>query len=138
MNRWLLLILALAVLAAGASLFVWTNRADLLPPQVPTHWDINSQPDQWVPRDQVFWWLMIMPLLLAGWAGLTAVLPWLSPAHFKVEPFRATYDYIMGLIGLMFFYLNGVILASQLQRPSGEQLLNGEQMVRWLVGGLLV
>jgi uncharacterized membrane protein len=130
MSRWLVLIVVLGVLGAGISLVVWFNRAEWLPEQVPVHWGIKSEVDGWVARDNAFWSLMIMPLVLLGFAGLAMVLPWLSPVKFKVESFRATYDYIMGLLGLMFFYLGGVILAAQLGYIS--------DLPRWLVGGIMV
>src|SRR5262249_54272853 len=114
------------------SLAVWAYRAEWLPEQVPTHWGLYGEPDARVPQDEMFWSLMIMPLALLGWAGLTVLLPWLSPVHFKVEPFRSTYDYIMGLIGLLLAYLGGVILAAQME------WIKGDIMVRWLAGGMFV
>ncbi len=132
MSRWLILMLVLAVLALASSLAVWFNRAEWLPEAVPVHWDIHNEVDQSVPREQMFWWLTIWPLFMLGFALLALVLPWLSPAKFKVESFRATYDYIMGLVGILFFYLNGVILAAQMGK------LRPEELPRWLVGGMMV
>ncbi len=132
MSRWLVLVVVLAVLSAGVTLVVWANRADWLPEQVPVHWGLKGTADGFVPREQAFWWLMIVPLLLAGWAVLAALLPWLSPVHFKVQPFRSTYDYIVGLIGLLFAYLGGVILSAQVG------WITGDNLPRWLVGGMLL
>jgi uncharacterized membrane protein len=130
MSRWLVVMLVLAVLALGTSLAVWFNRAAWLPEEVPVHWGVSSEPDQAVPREQVFWWLMIAPLCLLGFTALAAVLPWLSPARFKVESFRSTYYYIWGLVGLMLFYIHAVLLATQLGWLA--------DLPRWLVGGMMV
>jgi uncharacterized membrane protein len=130
MSRWIVLILVLAMLSVGASLIVWENRADWLPDKVPVHWNALGDVDRVVPRDEMFWNLMIMPLVLVGLAGMAVALPWLSPAHFKIEPFRATYDYIMGILGLMFFYLGVVVLLAYM----GEII----DVARWIVGGMLV
>ena len=45
MNRWLVLSVALTGAALAGSLYVW--NAELLPERVPTHWDINFEPDRW-------------------------------------------------------------------------------------------
>jgi uncharacterized membrane protein len=131
MSRWLVLMVVLAVTAVGVSLAVWFERAEWLPEKVPTHWGLSNEPDAWVPRDQAFWYLMIMPLALVALTALAVVLPWLSPVKFKVEPFRATWDYIMGLVGVMFFYLGGVILAAQME------VIAPDSLPRWLVGGMM-
>jgi uncharacterized membrane protein len=132
MSRWLLLILVLAVLLLGGSLAVWVNRAAFLPEQVPVHWGASGQPDQMVPRDEVFWYLMITPLVMLGFVGLAVILPWLSPAKFKVDSFRSTYNYIMGLIGLLFFYIGVILLAAQ------TGVTPPASLPRILVGGMMV
>jgi uncharacterized membrane protein len=109
-NRWLVLSVALTVAALAGSLYVW--NAGLLPERVPTHWDINFEPDRWTARDDMLPPLLIMPGVMAGMVVLTLVLPWLSPKKFEVEPFRRVYNYIMALIVLLFGYLHAVILWS--------------------------
>jgi uncharacterized membrane protein len=130
MSRWLGVMLGAAVAGLGVSLAVWANRAEWLPEDVPTHWGFSNEPDAWVKRDAAFWPLMIVPLMMFGFVGLAALLPWLSPRNFSVEPFRATYGYVMAVMGLMFLYLHLVIVGAQMG------LLN--DLPRWLVGGILI
>jgi len=128
MSRWLVVMLGAAVVGLGVSLTVWANRAAWLPDEVPYHWGLSGEP-QTMPRDQAFWTLMIMPLVTLGFTGLAALLPWLSPRNFSVEPFRATFGYAMALLALLFLYLHGVIVAAQVGWV--------EDLPRWLVGGIL-
>jgi uncharacterized membrane protein len=130
MSRWLWLMLASAILALGFSLAVWFGREAWLPDRVPVHWGITNQPDKWVERDGMFWWLMIAPLMMFGFTGMALALPWLSPKNFSIEPFRATYGYIMGVIGVMFLYLHVVTIAAQVGWLS--------DLPRVLVGGMLL
>jgi uncharacterized membrane protein len=110
MNRWLSLSLALAALSLGASLYVYANRDDLLPEKVPTHSDINGEPDAWTPRDDMLPQLLLLPGAMVLLAGMTVAAPWLSPKHFGVDEFRDTFNYLMMLtVGLM-AYLHFVIL----------------------------
>ena len=61
--------------------------------------------------------------------GLFA-LPWLSPRNFAVEGFRVTYDYVFFLVTVLFCYIEGVILWSQLR---GDGFAD-----RWLLGGFFL
>jgi uncharacterized membrane protein len=130
MKRWLLVSIALTLLATAASLVVWVNREAWLPEQVTVHWDTQFKPDKSVPRDGMFWYLLAVPASMAFMVLLLQVLPWLSPEHFKVDAFRATYDYIAGLLIAMFAYMHGVVLA----------LYTGQvhDVGRWLIGGSLL
>jgi uncharacterized membrane protein len=130
MSRWLVLILVLAVVALGMSLGVWLNRAEWLPEKVPVHWNLMNEPDRFLPRDNMFWPLMLMPLVVLLVAVLALVLPWLSPLRYKVEPFRPTWDYVMGVVALLFFGITCVVLAAYLGLVS--------DLGRWLVGVMMV
>jgi uncharacterized membrane protein len=130
MKRWLMVSIGVTILATVASLVVWANREAWLPEKVPTHWDAHFKVDAWTQRDDMLLPLLLVPGSMAGMVVLFLILPWLSPEKFKVDSFRATYDYIMGLLLLMFGYLHGVILAAYM----GEV----EDFGRWLVGGMLL
>lgn len=130
MRPWIILSLALTVAAAASSGLVWTNREAWLPERVPTHWNAAGQPDAFLPRDGMLGHLMLTPALLLGWLLLGLALPWLSPAKFKVEPFRPTYEYIMGLVCVMFAWMHGVTLGAYTQQIT--------DITRWLVGGSLL
>jgi uncharacterized membrane protein len=132
MSRWLIVMVLMAAVTTAVTLAVWFNRADWLPEDVPTHWGPSGEPDAFVPRESVFWYLMIVPLMMDGFVVLALLLPWLSPRNFKIEPFGGTYWYIMGLLSVMFAYMQVVILLTQMGR------INNQSLPVWLVGGILL
>jgi uncharacterized membrane protein len=139
MRRWLWLSLALAVAAFGLSLEVWYFHFDELPALVPTHWNIHGDADAWRPREDMFGVFLLLPGVMAGWVGLTLLLPWLSPAKFKVDSFRSTYGYLMFLIQGMFLYIHGVVLLGSLEAPLdvGRVLVAGICLFLALTGNVL-
>jgi uncharacterized membrane protein len=82
-----------------------------LPATVPIHWDAHGQVNGWGPRWSLLLW---GPGMMAGFVGLFAVLPWLSPKKFDVDSFRATYLYMMIVVLAMLAYMNLLILISAL------------------------
>ena len=93
MSRWLMLMLATAVAATGLSLAVWSNReAWGLPEKVPTHWGLSGEPDKYTARDDMFWPLMLVPLMMFGFVGLAALIPWLSPRNVSIPHVIASCD----------------------------------------------
>jgi uncharacterized membrane protein len=129
-NRWFLGSLVLFLASVAATAYVSVHRDTLLPEQVPTHWGYSGAPDQFTPRDRVAGYLWIMPAVLAGVMLLSRTLPWLSPAQYKIDTFRPTYEYIFFLITVMMVYLQAVILLAQMQ-------VIGD-IGRWMMGGLLI
>ncbi len=132
MKLWLTVTIAATVLAAASSLVVYSHRAEWLPEKVPTHWNAENEVDQYTSRDDLLVYLLLPPGVMAGVTVLAVVLPWLSPRHFKVEPFRATWDYIMALLVVLFGYIHMVLLAAYMGK------MNGAEFPRWLIGGMLV
>src|SRR4051794_31028969 len=112
MKNWLILALALTVLSTAASLAVYANREAWLPERVPSHWNGAGEPDRWTSRDNMLVPLLAVPGVMLGMIGLGFLLPWLSPVHFKIEPFQSTYEYIMGLVVFLFAYMHGVFVAA--------------------------
>jgi uncharacterized membrane protein len=102
-STWLIcaLLTGAALVASG---WVYVNRQVWLPDVVPVHWGIDFQPDAWVSRDGIFWYLMIPPLAMAALAVLLPVLIfWLSPRGFepgKENPRVVNYILVL-VIGLM-------------------------------------
>lgn len=132
MNRWLFLSIALTVAAFAASGYVYLFLFDRLPEQMPTHWNIRGEPDQFMPRAQGFLLnFLLSPGLMVLFLLLTLALPWLSPAQFDIERFRPTYDYVMFLV---------VALAGFIQIALGLSSFFPEEkyLARVLVGGLLL
>jgi uncharacterized membrane protein len=108
MSRYLLVSLAMFVVALAVSLYVSFVEVNRLPEEVPTHWDINFQPDRFTPRELLWTHLIIFPAVMGMMILLALGLPWLSPQHFKIEGFRPTWDYIMMLIVALFGYFGAV------------------------------
>jgi uncharacterized membrane protein len=96
---------ALVAAALGASLVFYPQ----LPETIPMHWDLNGQVDRYGPKAVA---LFLMPALMVGMIGLFRILQWLSPRHFEVDSFRATYLYIMVLVVAFFAYVHGAIVWS--------------------------
>ena len=97
--------LAMVALAWVATSVVYPN----LPAVIPTHWDLKGKIDGYGTRRTVF----LMPGVMLGLLGLFRILPTLSPKSFEVEPFRATYLFIMVLvIGLMGYIQTVIVYAS--------------------------
>lgn len=132
MKRWWLIALAMAALAVTASLTVYGNRANWLPEKVAVHWDMDGVADREVDRDALLPELLLLPGLMLGMVGLGFALPWLSPEKFRIEPFQATYNWIMLLIVGIFAYLHAVILAAQTETIASERVLD------WIMGGTLL
>jgi uncharacterized membrane protein len=129
MSRWLYLALALTILAFASAGYVYLFTYDRLPEQIPVHWDIHGEPDKVVPRNQAWMNFWIMPLVMSGMLGLTFVLPWISPKQFKVEPFRATYDFIMAAVIVLFGYIHLILLMSSFNPH--------QSLIRFMVAGIL-
>ncbi|MFZ0961276.1 MAG: DUF1648 domain-containing protein [Terriglobia bacterium] len=55
-----------------------------LPARVPSHWNARGIVDGYTAK----WTLFVMnPGIMLGTLGMFAVLPWLSPRHFEVDPY---------------------------------------------------
>lgn len=130
MKPWLMMALVLTVLALVGSAVVWEQREAWLPERVPTHWGPSGKPDGFTQRENMLVPLMLMPAMMVATIGMAYALPWLSPVRYKIEPFRPTYDYIMGLIVAMMAYLHAVTLAGY-----SETLV---QVDRWMICGILL
>src|SRR5947209_4486677 len=115
MTRWLYVAIALTVLTAGTTAYLYVFRFDLFPEQVPTHWNARGVADSWTPRDQVLPYLILMPATMVGFVLLTPVLAWISPKSFEVDRFRNVYGYVMFLAVAMMGYVQLAILLGSLE-----------------------
>ncbi|MEW9623898.1 SdpI family protein [Rhodanobacter geophilus] len=77
--------------AVGVAIWLWPH----LPARVPSHWDVDGQPNGYASR---FWAVAMWPLLIAGLAVLAAVLPRISPKRFEMESFAGVYGVLMLVI----------------------------------------
>jgi uncharacterized membrane protein len=78
-----------------------------LPNQVPTHWNMKGQANDYSAKWALF---LIGPGLMAGTMLLFYFLPWLSPKQWQVDTFQSTYLYIMLVLVSMLAYFTGVTL----------------------------
>jgi len=94
---------ALVILCFVAAAILYPH----LPSRVPAHWNIHGQVDRYGGKWEL---LAILPGTMLGMMGLMAALPWLSPRHFEVEPFRSTYLYIMVVVVAFLAFVHAMIL----------------------------
>jgi uncharacterized membrane protein len=102
-RRYWIASLALCAGALAASALLYLR----LPDQIPIHWNIRGEVDGYGAKQ---WALFVMPLAMAGMLVLFYFLPALSPKHFEVDTFRATYLYIMFVVTALFFYMHAITL----------------------------
>src|SRR5438045_391216 len=102
-----LLCFGLTAAAFASAEIVYANRQTWLPEMVAVHWGPTFQPDHWVARDELFWYLMLPPILMGG---LTILLPllfsWLSPRGF--EPSKGNPKVANTVVVLVVLLLAGV------------------------------
>jgi uncharacterized membrane protein len=139
MSRWLIVSIVLTLVVLSATLYLFYQRPDLLPDEVPVHWNAKGQADHFVPRADVLPYLLIAPGAMAGMVLLTLVLPWLSPRQFSVDTFRSTYDYIMFLLVVLMGYIQGTILVASMgwKADIGQVMLGGMCLFFVLIGNVL-
>lgn len=129
-NFWFIGSVVLFVLTASGTAYVWAERENLLPKEVPVHWGISGDADDYRAREHILPWLLIAPVGMLVIILVGRMLPWLSPQQFAIEPFRAAYEQIMFLVALLFGYLQLVITLAQVGTPI--------DLPRWLMGGILL
>lgn len=130
MTRWFYVGILLTLAAFAVSTYVGIYRYDELPERLPTHWNIEGQPDAWTPKDRIAFTFFMLPGAMVLILGLTLVLPWLSPEQFKLDTFRNTYGYIMMLVIALMAYMHVVILLASLGHD--------EYLTRLLFGGIFL
>jgi len=132
MTRWLYGSILLAALAFAGSFYVYFFQNDRLPDQVPIHWDAHGRPDGFKPKEDAFGVFLMVPAMMAGFGGLTLLLPWLSPKQFDVDRFRGTFQYIMMLIQGLFAFIHLLILLGSLKRDEPFD------MGRWIIAAVFL
>lgn len=110
MTRWLIVSAILTLVTLAACLYVGLVQPELLRERIPTHWNIDMEPDGWTDRDHYVWFLLLPPGVMAVMTLLAWLLPKISPRHFEIEPFAATWGYVMTIIVAYFGYLSGLMI----------------------------
>lgn len=129
MNRLLFVTIFCTCVSAGIPLILYSVRPDLLKEQIPTHSNAAGEVDQWTPRERILPQWLLLPAVMAGLVGLSALLPWLSPQGFEISRFRETFYLLMAVVILMFAYIQSLLV---LGGVAGIQL----DTTRGLLGGL--
>ncbi len=119
MTRWVYVSLVLAVLALGASVYIFQFDYDQLPEKIPTHWNIRGEVDIYTLKQDARLHFYALPGLLFFWVFVTWVLPKISPKQFSVDSFMGIYGYLMALASGLLAYIHGVILWSMLHPATG-------------------
>jgi uncharacterized membrane protein len=102
-RKYFIIAFALMVICLLATAILYPH----LPSQIPSHWNGHGQVDGYSAKWTLF---LVDPGIMLGMIGLMAALPWLSPRHFEVEPFRSTYLYIMVVFVAYLALIHGLIL----------------------------
>lgn len=112
MNRAFVPIFGLVLTAAAfvAAVLLYPR----LPEATPVHWGISGQPNGYVDKP---WGPFVFPLMLLGLTAVFSLLPVISPARFRMEPFAASYRLIVcGVLGLI-AWIDAMVTAAALGAP---------------------
>jgi uncharacterized membrane protein len=114
--------LAVTVLTIGTTVALYPS----LPERIPIHWNSAGEIDGWGSKP----WAFLTPAILVGLLGLFRLLPWLSPRHFEIDTFRATYAFIVLLITVLLAYIHCLTLLP----PLGVHI----RVERAMMGGMML
>lgn len=99
---YVVLSLLLTAAALVATLIIYPQ----LPERIPIHWNIHGEVDGYGGKT----WSLLTPAILVGILLLFWAIPWLSPKHFEVDSFRATYWFIVLVLTGLFVYIHGLLM----------------------------
>ncbi|MDE2306817.1 MAG: SdpI family protein [Xanthomonadaceae bacterium] len=80
--------LAFFLVAVAVAMWLYPR----LPARVAVHWDIHGRVDNYMPR---LWSASFPALMILALAGLTWILPAISPRRFEIRPFAQVYALLM-------------------------------------------
>ena len=107
-NKWTLLITSVVILLPIlGGVLLW----DKLPEQVPFHWNINGEVDNWVSRPVA---VFVMPFVLLGIQWLCFFLTRLDPKHKDKSP--KLMGLVLWIIPVMNLLLNVIVYLAALDR----------------------
>ncbi|MEQ9506668.1 MAG: SdpI family protein [Hyphomonas sp.] len=119
------------ILSGGIALYTW----NALPStgDIPVHWGLNGQPDQFAPKAEAWPYIALMPGVVLLIGLLLAVVPMLDPRKGNIETGRKAY--LATWIGtlILMTLIHGGICAAMLQ-ASGEASLPNDA-VRYVIAG---
>jgi uncharacterized membrane protein len=107
-TRWLGLLFALLAIVFSAAVL---NK---LPEQVPTHFNVRGEPDDWTSRNFA---AFMMPLFAAGMTVMFNLLPRISPRRQNLDRFDSTYWVIGNTVVFFVCALHVLVLGRAIGWP---------------------
>src|SRR5262245_33144428 len=80
-----------------------------LPEQIPTHWDVHGQVNDYTSRA---WGVWLLPTVLLAFAIILPRLPEIDPRRANYEKFRPSYDLVVGAAMTLLAALQVIILGA--------------------------
>jgi len=100
----LIISIILVAIAISAGAVFWNQ----LPDQMASHWDINDQVNETMPK---FWGVSLMPLITLGMLVLFLIVPSIDPLKANIAKFRESFNLFIVLIIAFMLYIHGLTLA---------------------------
>lgn len=113
-SRWLGFILT--GLAVIVSIWAWPR----LPPQVPTHWNLQGQPDGYSSR---LFAALLSPVILLVASALLQVLPKIDPKRENFPKYSEAYWVIVNAILMFLFAIHVAIIGNGIGAPVSMGIL---------------
>lgn len=124
MRKWIPLLIIAAAVVASAVVY------PRLPETIPTHWNMDGQPDGWSSRAFGAW---ITPVILLGMWALFRLLPAIDPRGANYAKFGGAFEAIIDSLMLFLLGMHIVLLRAGLGYP-----VQIERIVPFGVGVLLI
>lgn len=96
-----------------------------LPEQIPTHWNIHGEVDDYTSKP---WGVYMLPLISTLTSVFLLLLPKISPKGFKLEGAKKVYEIIVLIMAV--FMLGVMVLVFE------QALNNSLDMNKWIMGGI--
>lgn len=108
MRKWIPSLLVIAAVVATLAVY-WR-----LPEQVPTHWNMSGEVDDWSSR---LWGAWTIPLVMAAMLLVFRAFPLIDPRRENYPKFAGAYEGILIIVLLFMLALHVSLLATMLGRP---------------------
>jgi uncharacterized membrane protein len=102
--------LVLTIATAVASVVLYPH----MPDQIPTHWNIQGEVDDYGSKE---WAIFLLPGIMVLMIVLFRVLEWASPRQFTVENFRPTYYFVLLILVALMAFIHALMLWTAVAGP---------------------
>lgn len=130
MRKWIPLLIVVVAIVASAAVY------QRLPETIPTHWDMDGQPNGWSSRAFGAWFT---PVLLLGMWALVRILPAIDPRGANYAKFGGAFEAIIESLMLFLLGVHILILRAGLGQSAPVQRVVpiGVGILLIVVGNLL-